>query len=154
MAFFAGDGTPPPSPPDIDVRCVVDDAGREAYAGVMAQAYGVYGAPKSSIHSHFATLASVIGPTKQAFLAYRDDLPVAGAILYLSHGVGGVGWVGTLPSEFARGYGSAVTWRVVSEGFGRGARFMNLQASPMGVPVYRRMGFTTPTHYRAFLPAD
>jgi len=24
----------------------------------------------------------------------------------------------------------------------------------MGAPVYRRMGFTTPTHYRAFLPVD
>ena len=154
MVFFAGGGTPPSPPPHVDVRSVVDDQGREAYARVMAEAYGVYGAPKTSILSHFAPLASVIGPTKQAFLAYRNGLPVAGAILYLSHGVGGVGWVGTLPSEFGRGYGSAVTWKVVTEGLGRGARFMNLQASPMGAPVYRRMGFTTPTHYRAFLPVD
>ena len=154
MAFFVGDGTRRPLPQNIGIRCVVDDAGREDYARVMAEAYGVYGAPKASILSHFALLGSVVGPTKQAFLAYRNRLPVAGAILYLSHGVGGVGWVGTVPSEFGRGYGSAVTWKVVTEGLARGARFMNLQASPMGAPVYRRMGFTTPTHYRAFLPVD
>jgi acetyltransferase (GNAT) family protein len=154
MAFVAGDGTPPPLPAGIDIRCVRDDAGREDYARVMAEAYGVYGAPKASILSHFALLESVVGPTKHAFLAYKNDVAVAGAILYLSHGVGGVGWVGTVPGEFGRGYGSAVTWKVVTEGLARGARFMNLQASPMGAPVYRRMGFTTPTHYRAFLPVD
>src|SRR6266849_4256286 len=49
--------------------------------------------------------------------------------------------------------GRAVTSAVIAEGLGRGARFMSLQASPMGEPMYRRMGFTTPTHYRWFLAA-
>ncbi len=40
---------------------------------------------------------------------------------------------------------------MIAEGLRRGARFMSLQASPMGEPMYRRMGFTTPTHYRWFL---
>jgi GNAT superfamily N-acetyltransferase len=69
----------------------------------------------------------------------------------MAHGVGGIGWVGTLPEEFGRGYGRAVTEAVIAEGFRRGACFMNLQASPMGEPMYRRMGFTTPTHYRWWL---
>src|SRR5438128_1532477 len=76
---------------------------------------------------------------------------LAGAILYMAHGVGGIGWVGTLPEEFGRGYGRAVTWAAITEGLRRGARFTNLQASPMGEPMYRRMGFTTATHYRWFL---
>src|SRR5438093_8947812 len=62
MAFFAGAGAPPPLPQGIAIRSVVGDAGREDYARVMAEAYGVYGAPKASILSHFALLASVIGP--------------------------------------------------------------------------------------------
>jgi predicted acetyltransferase len=72
-------------------------------------------------------------------------------MLYLSHGIGGVGWVGTRPSAFGRGYGIALTWRVVEEGLGRGVELFNLQASPMGAPVYRRMGFETPTCYRMFI---
>src|SRR5437879_13876386 len=99
MVFFAGGGTPPSPPQHVDIRSVVDDQGREAYARVMAEAYGVYGAPKTSILSHFAPLASVIGPTKQAFLAYRNGLPVAGAILSLPPRVGVGAWSGTLPGE-------------------------------------------------------
>jgi hypothetical protein len=154
MAFFAGDALPPAPPPDVDVRPVVDDAGRAAYGRVMADAYAVYGTPPESTASHFETLASVCGPTTQAFLVWRDGAPVAGATLYLTHGVAGIGWVGTTPAAFGRGYGPAVTWRAVVEGFRRGARFVNLQASPMGARVYRRMGFSTPTHYRAFLAPD
>src|SRR5207247_758593 len=102
---------------------------------------------------HFASLAGVTGPTTKAYLAYQDGHAVAGAILYMAHGVGGIGWVGTLPEEFGRGYGRAVTSAVIAAGLGRGARFMSLQASPMGEPMYRRMGFTTPTHYSWFLAA-
>jgi len=40
---------------------------------------------------------------------------------------------------------------VVREGRRRGARFSNLQASPLGASVYRRMGFTSPTEYRVFV---
>ena len=154
MVLLPGDADPPPPPPGITIRAVVDDAGRADFARMSAPAWSVYGNPEDSTASHFAVLASVCGPTTQAFVAYRDDRAVAGAILYVSHGVGGVGWVGTHPEEQCRGYGAAVTWAVVREGLRRGVRFMNLQASPMGEPVYRRMGFRTPTEYRFFVAGD
>src|SRR6185503_1100241 len=116
-----------------------------------ARAFGVYEVPGESITEHFLTAESVSGPATQAYLAYRAGRAVAGAVLYMAHDVGGIGWVATLPEEFGRGYGRAVTWAVIEAGIARGARFMNLQASPMGEPMYRRMGFTTPTHYRWFL---
>ena len=94
------------------------------------------------------------GPAVQAYLAYRDGRAVAGALLYMAHGVGGIGWVATVPEEFGRGYGAAVTGTVVAEGLRRGAAFLNLQASPMGAPMYARLGFTTPTHYRWFYPPE
>jgi len=154
MVLLPGDGEPMPPPPGITIRAVVDDAGRADFARMSAPAWSVYGNPEDSTASHFAALASVCGPTTQAFVAYREDRPVAGAILYVSHDVGGVGWVGTLPEEQRRGYGAAVTWAVVHEGLRRGVRLMNLQASPMGEPVYRRMGFRTPTQYRFFVAGD
>ncbi len=141
MAFLPGAGRPAPPPPGATIRPVTDDAGRRDYARIMTRAFALYGAPEASTAEHFASLAGVTGPTTQAYLAYRDGHAVAGAILYMAHGVGGIGWVGT------------VTWAVIAEGLRRGARFMSLQASPMGEPMYRRMGFTTPTHYRWFLAA-
>src|SRR5262249_42052964 len=101
--------------------------------------------------SHFATLDSLVGPTKCAFIAWLDGVPVAGAVLYLSHGVGGIGWVGTVPAACGHGYGAAVTWAAIEEGARRGGVFSNLQASPLGASVYRRMGFATSTHYRVFV---
>jgi GNAT superfamily N-acetyltransferase len=154
MALLPGDDTPEPTPPDVAIRPVTDDAGRAAYAHMSAPAWAIYGSPDESTRAHFSALAGVHGPTTQAFLAYRGARAVAGAILYVSHDVGGVGWVGTHPDEQRRGYGAAVTWAVVHEGFRRGVRLMNLQASPMGEPVYRRMGFRTPTQYRFFVAGD
>ena len=65
----------------------------------------------------------------------------------------GIGWVGTVPEQRGHGYAEAVTWAAVREGFRRGAAFANLQASPMGRPIYERMGFITPTEYRVLFGA-
>jgi len=151
MIFLPDDGTRDAPQTDATIVPVTDQAGCAEYGRLMARAFALYGAPEESVVEHFATLAAVCGPTTQAFLARCDGQAVAGAILYMAHGVGGIGWVGTSPDAFRRGYGQAVTRAVIAEGFRRGARFMNLQASPMGEPMYRRMGFRTPTHYRWFL---
>jgi hypothetical protein len=135
----------------VSVRPVGSESEREAYGGIMAEAYALYGTPRESTRAHFARMASVVGPSTQSYLAWDGTRAVAGATLYLSHGVGGIGWVGTLPDAGRRGFGMAVTGGVIRAGLARGARFLNLQASPMGEPLYRRMGFSTPTHYRVFV---
>ena len=151
-AMMLSNEVPDPSaPPELELRQVTDDAGRRDYLRVMVPAWSVYGIDAGSTASHFPTVGSLVGPMKTAFIAYRDGAAVAGAILYLSHDVAGIGWVGTVPEACARGYGAAVTWAVVREGRRRGARFSNLQASPLGVSVYRRMGFTSPTECRVFV---
>jgi len=154
MVFTPGAGRRGAPPPDTVIRPVRDHAGREAFGRIMAQAYAVYGTPPESTLEKFTRLESVVGPTTQAYLAVHRGTPVAGAILYLSHGIGGIGWVGTLPDAFGRGYATAVTWEVVEAGLARGVPFLSLQASPMGAPVYRRMGFTTPTRYHVFVAMD
>ena len=151
MVYRAGDGEPIEAPPELDVRPVVSDREREAYGDVMAEAYAVYGTPEESTRAYFTRMESVRGPTTQAFLGWVEGRAVSGATLYVSHGIGGVGWVGTRPQAFGRGYGAALTWRVVQEGLARGLPLLNLQASPMGAPVYRRMGFASPTEYRMFI---
>ena len=151
MVLQPGAGTAAGVPRELTVRPVEDDADRAAYGEVMSQAYAVYGTPEESTHAFFERMESLRGPTTRAFLGWRDDVAVSGAALYLSHGLGGVGWVGTRPSAFGRGYGAALTWRVIEEGRRLGVELFNLQASPMGAPVYRRMGFETPTFYRMFI---
>jgi len=151
MVFRPNAGSAVAPPDELDLRAVESEDDREAYADVMAEAYAVYGSPEESTQAFFARMESVRGPTTQAYLGRVEGRAVSGATLYLSHGIAGVGWVGTRPSAFGRGYGAALTWRVVAEGLRRGVPFLNLQASPMGAPVYRRMGFETPTLYRMYI---
>ncbi len=49
-----------------------------------------------------------------------------------------------------RGYGAAMTARVVADGVDAGCDVAALQASEMGRPIYERQGFRTVVHYRAY----
>ena len=147
MALLADPGTRC-EPAGLEIRPARDDAGRRAYAHVAAGAYATYGAPPEYSDDAFALLESVCAPHIQGFVGYLGDQPVAAAALYVTHGVAGIGWVGTLPEQRGHGYAEAVTWSAIREGFRRGAAFANLQASPMGRPIYERMGFITATEYR------
>jgi uncharacterized protein len=147
MALLADPGTRC-EPPGLEVRAAVDDAGRRAYLHVTAAAYATYGAPPEYAEDAFVSLESVCAPHIQGFVGYLDGAPVAAAAVYLTHGIAGIGWVGTLPEQRRHGYAEAVTWAAIREGFRRGGAFANLQASPMGRPIYERMGFITATEYR------
>jgi ribosomal protein S18 acetylase RimI-like enzyme len=148
-------GSPlPPLPPSIEIRPVRDDGGRAACATIMGRAFAVYGLPEESTAAYFAALESVVGADRIAVLACHDGHAVAGAVAYFADDVAGVGWIGTLPEAEGRGFGSAVTTAVVRESLARGVRFVNLQASAMGAPLYARLGFTTETHYDIFIRDD
>jgi ribosomal protein S18 acetylase RimI-like enzyme len=140
--------------PDLAIRPVQTQAECIAYGALMAEAYSVYGISRDAVRPFFTRTESLASPNVQGFLGYVDERPVTGAILYASHGVAGVGWVGTHPEFFGRRYAEAVTAAVVEEGFRRGLTAASLQASPMGRPVYARMGFETPTEYKMYLPLE
>lgn len=153
MALLGDPGTIA-APAELAIRAAVDDAGRDAFRHVTAAAYAVYGAPPEYADDAFAALDSVCAPHIQGFVGYADDRPVAAAAVYVTHGVAGIGWVGTVPEARGRHFAEALTWAAIREGFRRGGAFANLQASPMGRPIYERMGFITPTEYRVlFRPA-
>jgi predicted GNAT family acetyltransferase len=65
----------------------------------------------------------------------------------VTHGVAGVYWVGTTPDARGRGLAELCTRAAGNAGFDLGGRIASLQASPMGEPVYRRMGYVEVTRY-------
>jgi len=75
---------------------------------------------------------------------------VAAAQTLLSHGIAGVYWVGTVEGARSRGLGEAVTRAVTNAAFDRGATANSLQASPMGEPIYRRMGYEEIYRYTTY----
>lgn len=79
--------------------------------------------------------------TTHTFLGRYRGRPVASSMLFLGGGVAGVYFVGTLPEVRSRGIARAMTAAALHEGRRRGYRYGTLQAMPMGVSVYRRLGF-------------
>jgi len=80
-----------------------------------------------------------------------DD--VAGnSLLYRTLDVGGIYAVGTVERARRRGVGTAVTWAAVQQARDWGCWAVTLQATQMGLPVYRAMGFQTVVEYITYLP--
>ena len=75
------------------------------------------------------------------YVAYQDDEAVGTSALLLHAGVAGIFAVATIPRVRGRGIGTALTLAPLLEASRRGYRVGTLQSSPMGFPVYRRLGF-------------
>jgi ribosomal protein S18 acetylase RimI-like enzyme len=80
----------------------------------------------------------------QHFAAWHDGRPAGGSLVYLSRGrlgVAGIYQVGVPPALRNRGIGKAVTLAACRHAAQLGYRFAVLNATPLGEPAYRRLGF-------------
>ena len=113
-------------PDRLAVAAAVATAGFEAPPGMLA---GLYTPDIAAI------------PGVSIYLGEVDGVPVSTATAW--QGVAGVGIfnVATPPESRGRGFGRAITTRAVVDGFASGAELAWLQASALGEPVYRSMGF-------------
>ncbi|HJQ83886.1 MAG TPA: GNAT family N-acetyltransferase [Candidatus Binatia bacterium] len=147
MVLHADPGTPC-RPAGLEVRAVVDEAGRRDFARVTSAAYGPdFQVPAPLVEDTFVSPLSLTAAHVQGFVGYVERTPVAAAGVWLAHGVAGINFVGTVPEHRGHRYAEAVTWAAVREGFRRGAAFASLQPTHLGRPVYERMGFVEVTQY-------
>jgi GNAT superfamily N-acetyltransferase len=138
------DATPPTG---VELRRVATARDAAAFAEVNGRAYATYGMPPDVTPALFARAETVIGPHVVAFVAFADGAPAAAAMTIVTHGVAGIYWVGTVPEARGHGLAELCTRAAGNAGFDLGARIASLQASPMGEPVYRRMGYVEITRY-------
>jgi GNAT superfamily N-acetyltransferase len=137
-----------PDTGDVTVRVVDDEAGLEGFLAVNAEAYATYGMPGEAIPDLFDRTSAVLeDPAAHFVLARRDDAPVATAMIFESDGVASLQWVGTVSAARGAGLGALVTTAATNLAFARGASSCSLQASPMGAPIYLRLGYETAYHF-------
>ncbi|MBI5506462.1 MAG: GNAT family N-acetyltransferase [Deltaproteobacteria bacterium] len=134
-------------PADVTIQRVTDAAGAAAFAAVSGAAYATYGMPARIVLAHFADHRFFTQPHVAAFVARVDGEAAAAAMVMVTHGVAGVYWVGTTPQARGRGLAEACTRVAGNAGFDMGAKVAALQASVMGEPIYRRMGYREITRY-------
>lgn len=146
------DRCPEPCPPPdcVELRRVASRADAESFWRVAADAYATNGFPEE-VFDFYDRHEGLWADGVAAFLAVLDGRPAGLAMTVVNHGVAGIYWVGTRDDVRGRGLGSVLTTAVVEAGLDLGGYVASLQASPLGRPIYERIGFEAIYDYELFL---
>jgi ribosomal protein S18 acetylase RimI-like enzyme len=135
----------------VVVRAAEDAADAQAFVDIAAHAYETQQLPAAVTRKLLSHPERWLRTQTRVQLLFQGEQPMAAAMLVFSHGIAGVYWVGTLPQARGRGYAEAVTRAISNQAFAEGARAVVLQASTMGEPVYRRIGYREFTRYPMYV---
>lgn len=135
---------------DHEIRRVADPAGIEDHIVTAAAGFEM---PE-------ALLRTIVGPALTAhadvavYVGYADGRPVTTGLGFRTGRTIGVYNIATVPSARRRGYGAAMTERIAADGAAAGCDVAILQASPMGLPIYERLGYRTVVEYDAWIDPE
>lgn len=132
--------------PGVTFRRVDDAASLEQFGRI---AFASFGYPVELAALSFTEELRSL-PHVTMFLGMSEGEPVCSSMLVATGDIAGVYWVATLDRHRGRGLGFAVTAHAMRAGERRGCRIAVLQASPMGFPVYARMGFAKVREYARY----
>jgi GNAT superfamily N-acetyltransferase len=90
-------------------------------------------------------------PGATIYVGYTDGQPVTTGLGIRTGRTIGVYNIATVESARRRGYGAAMTMRIVDDGAAAGCDIAILQSSAMGHPIYERLGFRTVVEYDGFV---
>lgn len=150
------DALPEADPPiaGFVIRPVADNADdRALWARIAAIGTGLSKGATDALSKLEATLSDAGYGAQRRYVGYLDGKPVATASLVLEAGVAGVYAVATVEAARRKGIGSAMTAGPFREARDMGYRVGILQASSMGYPIYRKLGFADIGAYALYLQA-
>jgi ribosomal protein S18 acetylase RimI-like enzyme len=139
------------APVGVSIRRADPTADIDSFRSVVRDGFATDEDEIAAAETVFATRAALASPNTVGVLASVDGRDVAVAMVDVIDGVGYVGWVGTLPSFRRRGLGELVTREATNAAFELGANIVALEASPMGLPLYEKMGYETVAIERVWL---
>lgn len=132
--------------PDLEVLRIETADGFAQSLAVAADGFGVPAELLAPIY--MLEVTSMDG--FNVYLGRADGKDVTTALGFVLGDAVGIFNVATPPEHRAHGYGAAITAHAVRDGFESGGTFAFLQSTPMGEPVYRRLGFREVETYTLF----
>ncbi len=135
-----------------EIRVVDDAAGIRDHVVAVASGFGF----AQEIAGQVVTPALLGRPGIRVYVGYVDGQPVTTGLGFRTGATMGVYNIATVPSHRRRGYGEAMTRRILGDGVADGCTVAILQASDMGRPIYERLGFRAVVEYVAYVdpPVD
>jgi GNAT superfamily N-acetyltransferase len=137
------DAVPAPDGVDVVEVNVADAIARYVDVIVRSMAIDHPSVPADAAIVRADYIGSRLGedPLSRRFVALLDGEPVATSRLSMAGGVAGLYTMVTLPHAQRRGIGLAMAHRALLAGRDAGMRLGALQATAMGYPIYRKLGF-------------
>ena len=137
----------PAALPGHEIRPVTDVAGLEDHILTAAGGFDLQPDWLRAIMG----MSLVENPRATVYVGYTDGQPVStGFGLRMGRTIG-IYNISTLPTARRRGYGEAMTMRIVADGAAADCDVATLEASEMGYPIYARLGFRTVADYMAYV---
>jgi GNAT superfamily N-acetyltransferase len=133
--------------PELEILRVTDAAGIDVHRRVVTAGFG--SEPSVALGTACPDLLDRSGCV--VYVGYANGDPVVSGLGWRTGRTIGVYSIATVPSARRRGYGAAMTARVVADGVAEGCNVAALQASEMGRPIYERQGFRTVVRYIAYV---
>jgi GNAT superfamily N-acetyltransferase len=133
--------------PGLEIRRVTNAAGIDAHRRAVTVGFG--SDPAVALGTACPSLLERAECV--VYVGYADGDPVVSGLGWRTGRTIGVYSIATIESARRRGYGAAMTARVVADGVIAGCDVSALQASEMGRPIYERLGFRTVVRYAAYV---
>jgi GNAT superfamily N-acetyltransferase len=133
--------------PELEIRPVTDAVGIDAHRQAVTAGFG----SDPAVVLGTACPDLLDRPECVVYVGYADGDPVVSGLGWRTGRTVGVYSIATIESARRRGYGAAMTARVVVDGAVAGCDVAVLQASEMGRPIYERLGFRTVVRYAAYI---
>ena len=130
-----------PSPEGLSIDCITDDSGMDLFRDIY---YEGFEENRGTLDYHVNSTKMLGYATDfpiRSYVGYMNDEPVATSQLIYLGGVAGLFSVVVLPEHRGRGLGTAMTLDTLRMAIPEGYRFGVLWATPMGINIYRKLGF-------------
>jgi GNAT superfamily N-acetyltransferase len=127
-------------PSGAEIKIVADEKSVQDCAEAIINGYGFPPDWKDGAAS-FVSGLGLDGHPYRSYVTYWEEKPVSTAGVFFGEEVAGIYTVATVPEARGKGFGAAVTLAPLLDARKMGYRVGTLQASQMGYPVYKRMGF-------------
>jgi len=132
---------------ELEIRRVTDATGIDAHRQAVTAGFG--SDPAVALGTACPDLLD--RPECVVYVGYADGDPVISGLGWRTGRTIGVYSIATVESARRRGYGAAMTARVVADGVAAGCDVAALQASEIGRAIYERLHFRTVVRYAAYI---
>ncbi|MBN1691821.1 MAG: hypothetical protein JW901_12470 [Dehalococcoidia bacterium] len=139
------------APPGAELRRVSSAMELQDFRSVAAESFLDLLFPREVSEAYFTHAERVLSPFSILATVYFKGEPASCALAMLSHGIGGIYWVGTTKKARGKGLAKYCVQEVSNAAIDMGARMLVLQASHFGSPVYPRIGYREFSVYPHFI---